>query len=466
MGGGSYSGCPVLRPTTRRVLRQRRFRLEAKIRALTRKSWSVLAFLSPVLLAGLLTPSSAVAASQTIVTGVSNPGRILIYRPGDTGFQRESLDVGYRYVHTVRVGDVYNDGRPAIVAGMGNSHFGPPWGCWVVAYRFGERAWRKDVIDHLQEPRCKDLDIGDADNDGKNELVLGTHGEGIVKVYKWDGTKWGSQLVERNWIAQIDRLEGTSHRMPRERLTHDYVVQTAVHIVKIADVDHDGRNEMVVTISSPLELKTLRRAPSELGFVRVYKWDGTRWTGSTVDRVKGVQLRSIAIGNLDGDGKKELFVGGAPHHLFMYQWRDGGWRKRLVHKERVEEDMKGLTVGDPYNSRKDVLLLATGWPQALISTFSWDREQFTKKLVGNVAELFKPYNPIERLEYNTMEVQVKDLFGDGKKELVVAGLTKAPKFGFEATVLGFLMVFQYDGAQWSHQILDQYAVLGMDVGKL
>lgn len=430
------------------------------------RSWVLHALLWPLFLSGLLSPDLAAGAGQTIVTGVSNPGRILIYRPTDTGFQRESLDVGYRYVHTVRVGDVYNDGRPAIVAGVGNSHFGPPWGCWVVAYRFEERAWRKEVIDHLNEPRCKDLTIGDADNDGGNELVLGTHGEGIVKVYRWEGTRWGSQVVERNWIAQVDRLEGTSHRMPRERLTHDYVVQTAVHIVKIADVDHDGKNELIVTISTPLELKTLKRAPSELGFVRVYKWDGKRWSGSTVDRVKGVQMRSIAVGDLHGDGKNELFVGGAPHHLFMYQWGNGGWRKRLVHKERVEEDMKGLTVGDPYNSRKDVLLLATGWPQALISAFSWEKDQFAKKPVGNIARLFEPYNPIRRLEYNAMEVQVKDLSGDGRQELVVAGLTKAPGFGFEATVLGFLLVLRYDGTQWSHQILDQYAVLGMDIGKL
>ncbi|MBI3779516.1 MAG: hypothetical protein HY278_00375 [candidate division NC10 bacterium] len=389
-------------------------------------------------LSSVLDPGLAAGSGQAIVTGVSNPGQILIYRPTGAGFQRESIDVGYRYVHTVRVGDIYNDGRPAIVAGVGNSHFGPPWGCWVVAFRLGERGWRKEIIDHLNEPRCKDLAVGDADNDGKNELVLGTHGEGIVKVYKWDGAKWGTQVVERNWIAQVDRAERTNHRVPRDRLTYDYIVQTAVHIVKIADVDHDGKNELIVTMSTPLELKTLKRGPGELGFVR----------------------------NLDGGAKNDLFVGGAPGHLFMYQWWKEGWHKRLIHRESIEEDMKGLTVGDPYNSGKDVLVLATGWPHSLISTFSWDKEQFTKKMVGNIAELLKPYNPIERLEYNAMEVQVKDLSGDGKKELVVAGLTKAPRFGFEGTVLGFLAVFRYDGTGWTHQILDQYAVLGMDIGRL
>ena len=56
-----------------------------------------------------------------IVTGGGNPGTISVYHFGHSGYERSEIDTGYNLVWTVRIGDVYNNGKNVIVAGVGNS---------------------------------------------------------------------------------------------------------------------------------------------------------------------------------------------------------------------------------------------------------------------------------------------------------------------------------------------------------
>lgn len=73
-----------------------------------------------------------------------------------------------------------------------------------------------DVLSGVQS-----LVIGDADNDGKNEIVVGTGPNMLheVKAFEWTGTTW----MQDN-IADTDE----------------------VRAVAIGDADNDGKNEVVV----------------------------------------------------------------------------------------------------------------------------------------------------------------------------------------------------------------------------
>src|SRR3990167_3038229 len=141
---------------------------------------------------------------KVIITGTGNPGKILIYSFEKGDYARTQIDTGYNLVWTVKVGDIYNNGKNVIVAGVGNSFFATPYGCQLVAYEPLMIGWKKTVIDSNVDLRCKDVAIGDADNDGMNELVLGTHGEGTINIYKWNGAKWDKIEIERNFIEQVD----------------------------------------------------------------------------------------------------------------------------------------------------------------------------------------------------------------------------------------------------------------------
>jgi len=406
-----------------------------------------------------------------IVVGISNPGKIFVYSWNGHDFERSSIDIDYKFVHTVRVGYIYSNGKNVIVAGVGNSFYGPPFGCAIEAYEKIGDEWKKTAIDNVGDLRCKDLTIGDVDNDGKNELILGTHGEGVVKVYKWDEKNWNSQIVEKNWIGQVDKMQNTSHKVPRESLTYDAIVQSAVHIVKVGDVDNDGKNELLASISSPLEY-----SGEDISYLNLYRWDGSEWQRTAIDNQEGKEFRSIAIGDVYNNGKNVILAGSGLMwvkkefaSLVLYEWKDGKWSKLTVEDKVQEKNMKGLAIGDAYNKGKNAIVLATGFPQGLVYTYEWNGSKFERIFVGNISEIFKVYvdNSIfPDIMHNSMEAQIKDVDGDGKNDIVVSGMSHTKKFGWEATTLGFTVVFKWNGNKWHYKVLDSYAVLGMDIGNL
>ncbi len=393
-----------------------------------------------------------------LVTGSGNPGVITLYERTDSGYtSKKTIDTGFQFVHTVRLGDIYNNGAISIVAGVSNSFFKEPYGCQVVAYDLG--SYQQKQIDVVGDLRCKDITIGNADNDGKNEIVLGTHGNGLVKMYSWERDAWTTTTLETNFIEQVDAQKRTNHRVPNADVPcKTCVIQTAVHIVKIGDVDNDGKNEIVTTMSSPLELI----AGEEISFVRVYRKSGDSWSGETVDSLVGREFRSITIDDIYGNGKNTLLVGiGSPRNdpgsLIAYDLKDGEWQKTIVHNDKTELNMKGVAVGTLHSADRSILL-ATGFPNANIMTFNWTDNQFSQKSIGSIAALFN----LPDAQYNSMVAAIPQ---DKDSTFVVAGNTLFPKekIGWEVTNKGFLV--QYDAAEnsWLPTIISTQNILGFDL---
>lgn len=406
------------------------------------------------------------AEKPVIVTGTANPGRIMIYSFDGTDYKRSEIDTGYNLVWTVRTGDIYNKGKSVIVAGVGNSFFAQPFGCSLVAYELTANGWKKDVIDSNVDIRCKDIAIGDAYNDGRNQIVLSTHGQGIINIYEWDG-KWNKQQIERNFIGQIDQQRSTNHRVPFENLTYDAIDQTAVHIVKIGNALNDGKNEVVATESSPLEY-----TGTTVSFVNIYSFDGKNWNRTTVHEGKGYQDRSILIEDFFSSGKNEIAIGANPGKLLMLQ--NNGASYNFVFNQSYDKNMKGLDYADAYGNGQKEIIIATGIPNSLVYLLQWDGKEFQSKIIGNITQVFEKYNVLNNLSYNSLDVKTKDLEGNGKTEIVVAGesdtsqgstFTQGSQFGWETTPFGFLVVYRYNGS-WQPYILDQGSVLGMTVGNL
>jgi len=424
-----------------------------------------------IVLASLMLLQSTGGEKTVIVTGGGNPGKVSIYHFDRANYERVEIDTGYNLVWTVRIGDIYNNGKNVIVAGVGNSFFGRPFGCSVIAYEPVNGGWKRDVIDSDVDLRCKDIAIGSAYNDGQNELVLGTHGEGFINVYKWNGTGWSKQTVDTNFVSQVDAQQGANHRVPFSNLTYPTIVQTAVHIVKIGDVDNDGKNELVATESSPLEY-----SGSPVSFVNVYKFYRVGWNRTTVHAGKGVQDRSILIGDVDYSGKNKIVIGATPGKMFLLGY-DGTWSSDLIFSQTYDKNMKGLDMQDIYSDGRSEIVLATGIPNALIYSLHWDGREFQSSMIGNVTDALSQYDVIKGLGYNSLDVQAKDTDGDGAPEIIVAGeadtslggnafVPRDGVFGWETTPYGFLIVYKFDGTGWVPKILEQGSTLGMTVGKL
>lgn len=143
--------------------------------------------------------------------------------------------------------------------------------------------------------------IGDSDNDGKNELLIGGR-DAMLRVMKWNGNK--------KTYVQAQTL-----RCP----FYPFLRYDAGGFA-IGDVTNDGKNEIAAT-----------------WYTTVYKWIAVRywiagWDSSILKNGGG--SADCYIGDCDNDGKNELIVSGGPMghstasipEITIFEWN----RYRLV----------------------------------------------------------------------------------------------------------------------------------------
>ncbi|RLF28553.1 MAG: hypothetical protein DRN05_03815 [Thermoplasmata archaeon] len=138
--------------------------------------------------------------------------------------------------------------------------------------------------------------IGDCDNDGKNELLIGGR-DGLLRIFEWDNMK--------QTYKQTHALHCPFY--PLVRFNADGFA--------IGDLTGDGKNEIAVS-----------------WFATVYKWTGWRyrligWSPWIV--WNGGWSTDCYIGDYDNDGKNELIMSNGARtdkvpEIVVYGWN--GWR--------------------------------------------------------------------------------------------------------------------------------------------
>jgi hypothetical protein len=249
-----------------------------------------------------------------IAVATHDQGVVAIVTPdGAGGFAVDEIDhQADTFVHEIESGDLDGDGVQEVYATPSepNRMDGTPQSGKVVRYVPASGGAPVPVVD-LGTRHAKEILVDDVDGDGRDELYISVEGETA-------GTGAAARLVHTVEIRRYD--EGVATPVVIARID-DFLCR----FLTAGDVDGDGRRELVAAAFK-----------SGLWLLRPGDNPRTDWQVTSIDRDSSGFEHATLLADLDADGTDELYVASdTDGEVRRYVWQDGGFARETIHRRQV-----------------------------------------------------------------------------------------------------------------------------------
>ena len=298
-----------------------------------------------------------------IVTLGGMGAHVKIWRKKDGKFVSETLwhkDFGGKWsrMRDAEIADFYGTGPTLAVATHDQGAvvtIGPKEGGWDVR----ELGAKKDTFVH-------EIELGDLDGDGKTE-VYSTPSD----PNKLDGSVQTGR-VDR-YVPGLKGDKGT--------VVADLGNRHAKEIY-VGDVDGDGKDELYVAVEAHVEKVDGKSKVIDPVEIRRYEAGTDPKAGAVIAQLQDRLCRFLTVGDIDGDGKKEMVA--APFGSGLWLLRPGSDPNASWVKTRIDKKSGGFEHAaillDLDGDGKDELYVASD-TQGELRRYTWNGASWDKEVI-------------------------------------------------------------------------------------
>lgn len=255
--------------------------------------------------------------------------------------------------------------------------------------------WRGEIIAKTNESYVgMDVEIGDADNDGENDILsVSAPNSRLYRFKRVDG-QWQTDLLADN-LASCYPCLGAS--------------------VEVVDLNLDGNNEMIIGTGSMWQSSNMQRARFYL--LEMISGKLTKNLAIQIKENTSRYTHGLAYGDIDNDGILEVvssYCGYGEVIRYDVDKKISGINARKIHK--VSGSGEGTLIADVDNDKKNELIVVNGFREgkAKVEIFEFD---VSGELITPARISIDGFDKHKCFEASTV---VGDVNNDGNNELIVA----------------------------------------------
>ena len=322
-----------------------------------------------------------------------------------------------------------------------------------------ETLWEKDFGGKFS--RMRDAEVGDIYGDGSEAIGVATHDQGVVAVLRPDGSGGFSvqeldsepeTIVHEIELGDLDgdgtleiyatptapnKVDGT----PQPGKVVRYIPAAGegrvevVHLgdrhakeILVEDVDGDGRDELYVAVEA------ISGGQVE---IRRYDADSEPTSRNVVATLDDKLCRFLTVGDIDGDGTKEMVAATHKAGLWLLRPGPGKWEKELIDSESsgfehasilldLDEDGRDelYVASDDQKEVRRYLWTRDGWEYETLVKFEDDLGRFTWNIMPAPVGVLPPPTDAVVSDVEDIEEEIEDEVPRGlrvKKNSVTPG---------------------------------------------